>query len=257
MDNSLAANPIQAGWVMDEMVGPLTGDIFQAFQREEATIPLSQVRLLPPIVPGKIVCVGRNYVEHAKEHHAPVPEIPLLFLKPPSSLIGIEDTIVLPPQSRQVEHEGELCVVIGKRGRWIEAADAARHILGFTIANDVTARDLQRTDNQWTRAKGFDTFCAIGPWVDTEFDPTDALISVHVNGVMRQMGSTSEMVFKVEHLIAFISTVMTLEPGDLILTGTPAGVGPLVHGDRVEVSIRGLGTLSNPVVKETGHLVES
>jgi len=241
------------GWIQDDHVGPIQGSIFEAFRRQEANIPLNQVRLLPPVIPGKIICVGRNYVEHAKEHNAPVPQIPLLFLKPPSSIIGPGDTILLPPQSSQVEHEGELAVVIGKRGRWIEAEKANEHILGYTTANDVTARDLQRSDNQWTRAKGFDTFLPFGPWIDTTFDPTDAMISLHVNGVMRQMGSTSEMVFKTNQLVAFISTVMTLEPGDLILTGTPAGVGPLVHGDVVDVSIAGLGTLSNPVAKEPGH----
>lgn len=241
------------GWIQDDRVGPLTGNIFDTFRREEATVPLDSVRLTAPVTPGKIICVGRNYVEHAKEHNAPVPQIPLLFLKPPSSIMGPGDSIVLPPQSKQVEHEGELAVVIGKRGRWIESENAGQHILGFTIANDVTARDLQRSDNQWTRGKGFDTFCPIGPWIDTEFNPMDAMINVHVNGVMRQMGSTSEMVFKINQLIAFVSTVMTLEPGDLILTGTPAGVGPLLHGDVVTVSIAGLGTLSNPVINEPGH----
>lgn len=250
-----AADPRQAqlGWVQDDLVGPVMGNLFEAFRREEATIPVDQVRLLAPIMPGKIICVGRNYVEHAKEHNAPVPEIPLLFLKPPSAVIGPGDSILLPPQSKQVEHEGELAVVIGKRGRWIAAENASAHILGYTIANDITARDLQYSDSQWTRGKGFDTFCPFGPWIETEFDPTDVMITVHVNGVMRQMAPTSAMVFKVNQLIAFASTVMTLEPGDLILTGTPAGVGPLVHGDKVTVSIAGLGTLSNPVFTEPGH----
>jgi 2-keto-4-pentenoate hydratase/2-oxohepta-3-ene-1,7-dioic acid hydratase in catechol pathway len=189
-------------------------------------------------------------VEHAREHGNEVPDVPLIFLKPPTSLIGPGATILLPPQSERVEHEGELVIVIGRGGRHIEPADAADYILGYTIGNDVTARDLQRRDNQWTRAKGFDTFCPLGPWIDTEFDPTDALVTCHVNGEMRQMGSTHDMVFQPPQLIAFISSFMTLEPGDVIMTGTPAGVGPLLPGDTVEVKIEGLGSLSNRVAAE-------
>jgi 2-keto-4-pentenoate hydratase/2-oxohepta-3-ene-1,7-dioic acid hydratase in catechol pathway len=158
--------------------------------------------------------------------------------------------VILPPQSAQVEHEGELVVVMGKRGRSITAENAKKYILGYTIGNDVTARDLQRTDDQWTRAKGFDTFCSFGPWIDTEFDPADAVLTCRVNGQMRQMASTRDMVFNVPTLIAYISSVMTLEPGDLIFTGTPAGVGELKHGDEVVVEIEGLGVLKNPVRKE-------
>ncbi len=161
------------------------------------------------------MCVGRNYVAHAKEQNAEVPEVPLLFLKPPSALIGHNDTIYLPPQSKQVEHEAELVVVIGKRGRWISPENALDYVLGYTAGIDVTARDLQRRDGQWTRGKGFDTFCPIGPWIETEFDPADALITCHVNGEMRQMASTRDMVFRVNQLIAFASSVMTLEPGDI------------------------------------------
>jgi 2-keto-4-pentenoate hydratase/2-oxohepta-3-ene-1,7-dioic acid hydratase in catechol pathway len=213
----------------------------------EANTPLRAVHLLAPIQPGKIICVGRNFAAHAKEHDAEVPESPLLFLKPPSSIIGPDTAIRLPPQSEQVEHEAELAIVIGKSGRWISPQDALQHVFGYTLANDVTARDLQRKDGQWTRSKGFDTFCPLGPWIETEFDSTDALITCHVNGDMRQMASTRDMVFTVRQLIAFSSTIMTLEPGDVILTGTPAGVGPLTSGDVVEVSIEGLGTLRNPV----------
>jgi 2-keto-4-pentenoate hydratase/2-oxohepta-3-ene-1,7-dioic acid hydratase in catechol pathway len=158
--------------------------------------------------------------------------------------------IYLPPQSRQVEHEAELAVIIGRRGRWIQPSDALNYIFGYTIANDVTARDLQRSDGQWTRGKSFDTFCPIGPWIDTEFDATDVMITCHVNGEMRQMASTRDMVFHVNQLIAFSSSIMTLEPGDIILTGTPAGVGPLQTGDLVEVSIEGLGKLTNRVATE-------
>lgn len=245
--------PPRYGWLEANgtHIGIVHGTPFGERQREEPSIPLESVRLLPPTVPSKIICVGRNYAAHAAEHNAPVPEIPLIFLKPPSALIGPGEAIVLPPQSQQVEHEAELAVVIGKRGRWIPPEEAADYILGYTIANDVTARDLQRRDGQWTRGKGFDTFCPVGPWIDTTFDPADALVTCRVNGDTRQMGSTREMIFRIPQLIAFISSVMTLEPGDLILTGTPAGVSPLHDGDVVEVEIDGLGTLTNPVKAET------
>lgn len=235
------------GWLHEDKVGGIEGDLFGAYKRLKAEIPLKDVRLLAPSVPSKIVCVGRNYVEHAKEHGAEVPKIPLIFLKPPSSVLAPGGTILLPPQSAQVEHEAELVIVIGKRGRNVTAESARDYVLGYTIGNDVTARDLQRTDGQWTRAKGFDTFCPFGPWVDTDFDPSDALITCRVNGQMRQLASTRDMVFNIGVLIAYISSVMTLEPGDLIFTGTPAGVGPLQAGDSVEVEIDGLGLLSNPV----------
>jgi 2-keto-4-pentenoate hydratase/2-oxohepta-3-ene-1,7-dioic acid hydratase in catechol pathway len=233
------------GWVLDDRIGPVEGTPFGEFRRMEATLPLDAVRLLPPVIPGKIIGIGRNYAAHAKEHDAEVPEAPLIFLKAPSSLIGPGDKIILPPQSQQVEHEAELAVVIGKRGRWIPAEESAGYILGYTIGNDVTARDLQRRDGQWTRAKGFDTFCPLGPWLETEFDVADVMITCHVNGEMRQMASTRDMVFRVPQLIAFISSVMTLEPGDVILTGTPSGVSPLAAGNVVEVAIEGLGTLRN------------
>ena len=248
-----ASDPPSPGWVLEDRVGPVEGSIFTEFRREEAELPLEAVRLLAPVQPGKIICVGRNYVAHAREHDSEVPEVPLLFMKPPSSVIGPGDTILLPPQSQQVEHEAELAVVIGRRGRWISPEEAPRHILGYTLANDVTARDLQFRDGQWTRGKGFDTFCPLGPWVETEFDPADALVTCHVNGEMRQMASTRDMVFSVRQLIAFASSVMTLEPGDLLLTGTPAGVGPLVDGDELVVSIEGLGELRNPVKAEAAH----
>ncbi|MEN6409711.1 MAG: fumarylacetoacetate hydrolase family protein [Anaerolineaceae bacterium] len=237
----------QYGWLFEDKVGGLEGTPFGEFRRLEAELTLDVVRLLAPVQPGKIICVGRNYAEHAREMGNETPDIPILFLKPPSSLIAPGETIFLPPQSQQVEHEAELAVVIGRRGRWIAPEDAAGYILGYTVANDVTARDLQRRDGQWTRSKGFDTFCPCGPWIDTEFDPSDALITCHVNTELRQMASTRDMVFTVAQLVAFISSVMTLEPGDMILTGTPAGVGPLTHGDVVEVLIEGLGRLSNPV----------
>ena len=228
----------------------IEGNVFGAYKRKEVQTPLAEVRLLPPSQPTKIVCVGRNYVDHARELGNDVPKIPLIFMKPPSSIIADKETIILPPQSKQVEHEGELVVVIGKRGKNIIAEEASDYIFGYTVGNDVTARDLQRTDELWTRAKGFDTFCSFGPWIDTEFDPSDAVVTCRVNGQMRQMASTRDMVFNIGVLIAYISSIMTLEPGDLIFTGTPAGVGALKDGDEVVVEIEGLAKLSNPVKAE-------
>jgi 2-keto-4-pentenoate hydratase/2-oxohepta-3-ene-1,7-dioic acid hydratase in catechol pathway len=238
------------GWLLNDKVGEIGGNVFGRYQRKEAETPLTDVRLLAPSEPSKIICVGRNYVEHAKELGNEVPKVLLIFMKPPSSIINPNDTIILPPQSTQVEHEGDLVAVIGKRGRHITTENAKKHILGYTIGNDVTARDLQKSDGQWTRAKGFDTFCPFGPWIDTEFDPADSVVTCRVNGQMRQMASTRDMVFNVGVLIAYISSVMTLDPGDLIFTGTPAGVGELKHGDEVVVEIEGLGVLKNPVKAE-------
>ncbi len=200
--------------------------------------------------PGKIVCIGRNYVEHAKELGNAVPTEPLLFLKPPSSVIFDGEPIVLPGMSRQVEHEGEIGVIVGTRLRHGDEAAARAAIAGITCVNDVTARDLQRTDGQWTRAKGFDTFCPMGPVlmpVDAAFNFSGLEVVCRVNGVERQRGCAADMVFGIPALLAFISRVMTLEPGDLVATGTPAGIGPLVDGDLVEVEIPGVGVLGNPV----------
>ena len=238
------------GWVHDDRVGPVEGDPFNEYHRLEAAHPLDSVTLLPPVRPGKILCAGRNYRAHAEEFGSPVPEEPLLFLKPTTALIGAGETIRLPPQSARVEHEGELVVVIGKRGRRISVDRAADFIFGYTIGNDVTARDLQRADDQWTRAKGFDTFCPLGPWIETELDPADAVLTCRVNGDLKQMASARDMVFDIPRLIAYASSVMTLEPGDLLMTGTPAGVSPLSPGDEVAVTIEGIGTLTNPVAKE-------
>jgi 2-keto-4-pentenoate hydratase/2-oxohepta-3-ene-1,7-dioic acid hydratase in catechol pathway len=247
---STANEPPQFGWVNKDMVGRIVGSPFGEYQRSEANIPLGSVQLLAPVQPSKIICVGRNYAEHAKETKSEVPTTPLLFLKPPSAVIAPQQTITLPPQSQQVEHEAELVVVIGKRGRWISPEEASKHILGFTIGNDVTARDLQNKDLQWTRSKGFDTFCPLGPWIETEFKPVDVMITCHVNGELRQMASTHDMVFHIEQLVAFASSIMTLEPGDILMTGTPAGVSPLHPGDIVEITIEGIGKLSNPVATE-------
>lgn len=235
------------GWILEDKIGAIEGDIYGEYRRLEAETTLASLKLLAPAQPSKILCVGRNFVAHAKEHAAEVPKVPLIFMKPPSAIINPGDTIILPPQSQQIEHEAELVVVIGRRGRNVTAEEAQDYIFGYTVGNDVTARDLQKSDGQWTRAKGFDTFCPFGPWIDTKFDASDALVTCKVSGQPRQMASTRDMVFNVNTLIAFISSVMTLEPGDLIFTGTPAGVGPLKPGDVVEVEIEGLGKLSNPV----------
>ncbi len=237
------------GWILEDKVGEIEGDLFGEYRRLKAETPLDSVKLLAPALPSKIICVGRNYADHAKELGNDIPKVPLLFFKPPSSIINPGETILLPPQSQQVEHEAELVAVIGKRGRNITAEEARSYILGYTVGNDVTARDLQKTDGQWARAKGFDTFCPFGPIIDTDFDPADALVTCRVSDQPRQMGSTRDMLFSVPTLIAYISSIMTLEPGDLIFTGTPAGVSPLVDGDEVVVEVEGLGVLINPVKK--------
>ena len=207
--------------------------------------PLDQVQLLAPTTPSKIVAVGRNYAAHAAEHGSEVPTEPLFFLKPPSSVIGPGEAIIYPALSRQVEHEGELAVVIGRQARGVPEVEALNYVLGYTCALDMTARDLQGKDGQWTRAKGFDTFCPVGPWIVTNLDVADLEIQCRVNGEVRQKARTSLLVFPVPHLIARASEVMTLEPGDLLLTGTPAGVSPVAPGDRIEVEIEGIGVLRN------------
>ncbi|SCE65985.1 2-keto-4-pentenoate hydratase/2-oxohepta-3-ene-1,7-dioic acid hydratase (catechol pathway) [Micromonospora mirobrigensis] len=235
-------------------IAEIEGHPFGSIQFSGARWALSDVRLLSPILPSKVVCVGRNYAEHAAEHGSEVPKEPLLFLKPSTSVIGPRDAIRLPVFSKQVEHEAELAVVIGAPGaRRADRAAAERAIFGYTCANDVTARDLQRSDGQWTRAKGFDSFCPIGPWITTGLDVRDLEIRCEVGRnpeemEVRQLGRTKDMVFDVPALVSYISHVMTLLPGDVVLTGTPAGVSPLVDGDTVSVRIEGIGELSNPVV---------
>jgi len=210
-------------------------------------MPLTAVELLAPVTPSKIVCVGRNYREHAKELGNEVPQEPLLFFKPPSSLLGHRGTVLMPPQAERVDFEGELALVIGKRASRLRSnADWRGYVRGFTIANDVTARDLQKKDGQWTRAKGFDTFCPVGPFVSDEVEVEKGLtVETHVNRELKQHGSTLDFIFSIPELLRYITAAITLEPGDLLLTGTPSGVGPLSAGDKVDVSITGLGVLSN------------
>lgn len=237
------------GVLEGQVVLAVEGNPFGQWSPGNQVAPLDEVRLVAPCVPSKIVAVGRNYVAHAQEHKAAVPEQPLIFLKPPSAVIGPGESIVYPHQSEWLEHEGELVIVMGQRGRSIPIDRVQQCILGYTCGNDVTARDLQRADNQWTRGKGFDTFCPLGPWIETTLDPSQLLVECRVNGETRQTGSTSEMVFGVDYLVSYISAVMTLEPGDVILTGTPAGVSPLQAGDTVEVEVQGIGVLENPVIR--------
>lgn len=237
----------------DEELVVIAGDpIFTPVQATGERIPLADegVRLLAPVIPrSKIVGVGRNYAEHAAEHGVEVPTSPLLFLKPNTSVIGPDDPIVLPDWSQQVEHEAELAVVIGKVTKDVSPEHALEKVFGFTVANDVTARDVQRTDSQWARAKGFDSSCPLGPWIVPGLDVDDLAVSARVNGETRQSGRTSQMVFDVAYLVSYVSEVFTLLPGDVILTGTPAGVGPLNHRDVVEVEIEEIGVLRNPVLR--------
>ncbi|GAB3971789.1 fumarylacetoacetate hydrolase family protein [Plantactinospora veratri] len=233
-------------------VAEIDGHPFGEIRFTTARWALADVRLLSPILPSKVVCVGRNYSEHAAELGNEVPAEPLLFLKPSTSVIGPRDAIRLPAQSKQVEHEAELAVVIGPPGaRRADRAAAAQAIFGYTCANDVTARDLQRSDGQWTRAKGFDSFCPLGPWISTGIDVSDVEVRCEVGAdemEVRQLGRTRDMVFDAATLVSYISHVMTLLPGDVVLTGTPAGVSPIVDGDTVTVRVGGIGELSNPVV---------
>jgi 2-keto-4-pentenoate hydratase/2-oxohepta-3-ene-1,7-dioic acid hydratase in catechol pathway len=215
-----------------------------------APAPLAAVALLPPVVPSKIVCIGRNYREHAAELGNEVPKEPLLFLKAPSSVIGPGEPIVAPALSQRVDFEGELAVVIGRRASRIGSSEDVRpYIRGYTIVNDVTARDLQKSDGQWSRAKGFDTFCPMGPIVTDEVDPAAGLtVETRLNGERKQHGTTLDLIFDVPTLLRHITAAITLLPGDVIPTGTPSGVGPMKPGDRVEVSVEGIGTLANPVI---------
>ena len=236
------------GLVEGEHVREISGLPWGSWSQGSQTWRIADVRLHAPVEPGKIVCVGRNYAAHAAELGNEMPKEPLIFLKPPSSIVGPDEPIVLTPQSQRVEHEGELALIVGRRCSQLkDSDDPLSYLLGYSCLNDVTARDLQKSDVQFTRAKGFDTFCPVGPHIETQLDPTDALVETRVNSALRQSGRTSLMAYPVVYIVRWISRVMTLFPGDLIATGTPAGVGPLVAGDVVEVSVGGVGVLRNPV----------
>ncbi len=236
------------GLLEGDQVREIFGSPWAPWSQGARTWPVTDVRLLAPVEPTKIVCVGRNYAAHAAELGNELPKEPLIFLKPPSAIIAPGEPVVLPPQSQRVEHEGELALIIGRLCSHLkESDDALSYLLGYSCLNDVTARDLQKSDVQFTRAKGFDTFCPVGPHIETQLNPSDVLVETRVNGALRQSGRTSLMVYPVAFLVRWISNVMTLYPGDLIATGTPAGVGPLLAGDVVEVSVNGVGVLRNPV----------
>ncbi len=238
---------IAAGLVQDDFVRRIQGTFFENPVPTGEDVPVDSVRLLAPVIPSKLVCIGRNYMEHAQEMGGDVPEEPVIFLKPSTAVVGPGDPIPYPPQTTRVDHEGELGVVIGRIARRVRTEEAGNYILGYLCGNDVTARDLQRKDGQWTRAKGFDGFAPLGPWIETELDPTDVEVECRVNGDVRQRARTSELAFGPAELLEFVSSVMTLLPGDVLLTGTPAGVGPLQIGDRVEVEVEGVGVLANEV----------
>lgn len=233
-----------------EFIAVLKGDpLYAGLELTGQKIPLADVRLLAPVIPrSKVIGIGKNYADHAAEMGADVPAEPLVFLKPNTSVIGPDDAIVHPASSERVDYEGELAVVISRICKDVSVADAGKVIFGYTVANDVTARDLQASDGQWARAKGFDTFCPLGPWIETDFDPAASRVTTALDGQIVQDQPTADMVFDVPTLIAHVSSFMTLLPGDVILTGTPAGIGPMRAGQSVSVTVAGIGTLTNRVV---------
>jgi len=226
-----------------DLVYPVAGQFDH--RRKGKPFQVIDAKLLAPSLPTKIVCAGLNYKDHAAEMNMPIPEEPVIFLKPPSAALGPSGVIRYPKMSHQVDYEAELAVVIGREAKEVSPEQARGFILGYTCMNDVTARDLQRKDGQWTRAKSFDTFAPFGPWIETEFDPSGALVEAFLNGDLKQSSSTANMIFPVEALVSFISHVMTLFPGDIIATGTPTGIGPMKAGDEIEVRISGIGSLLN------------
>jgi 2-keto-4-pentenoate hydratase/2-oxohepta-3-ene-1,7-dioic acid hydratase in catechol pathway len=243
-DGKVKHGHLEAGKVIE-----ITGDIFGEYNSTSNDYDVNDIKFLAPSSPSKIVAVGLNYRDHAQELKKKIPDEPLLFLKPSTSIIGHEDKIIYPHHmSSRVDYEGELGVIIGKEAKWINESDATDYIFGYTCINDVTARDLQVKDIQYTRAKGFDTFAPVGPVIETEIDPSDLEISTFLNGELKQHSKTSELIFNVPRVVSFISRVMTLLPGDIIATGTPSGIGSMKGGDEVEISIEGIGVLRNVVV---------
>ncbi len=239
------------GRLEGEMVQPLIGDIFAEFQDHGQAIPLADIRLLPPVMPSKVIGIGSNYRKHIEEMGRKVPETPKIFLKPGTSVVGPGVPISIPPLTQRVDHEGELAVVIGRHTSQVSPEESMGHILGFTCANDVTARDFQRADGVFTRGKGFDSFCPLGPWILKSQKDLDRYVRCWVDGELRQDGQTADMIFSVPQLISFVSHVMTLLPGDVISTGTPSGVGPIKSGQLVEVEVEGVGRLQNPVINRS------
>jgi 2-keto-4-pentenoate hydratase/2-oxohepta-3-ene-1,7-dioic acid hydratase in catechol pathway len=242
------AGPAGYGSLKDGSIQPLKGDPFGAIEEFGKPVPLGDARLLAPSEPSKIVAIGVNYTSHAAEFKHDLPAQPLIFLKPPTAVINPGDDIVYPASSRQVDYEAELGVIIKKKAHGVTPEAALDYVLGYTCFNDVTARDLQKIDGQWTRAKGFDTFAPFGPWIETELDPSRLTVESFLNGALKQHNDTSNLIFPVPVLVSFVSSVMTLMPGDVIATGTPSGVGPMQPGDVIEIRIEGIGTLKNRVV---------
>jgi len=236
------------GVVEGEHVNPIAGHPFAPIERTEVALNLAEVRLLAPVLPSKVVAIGKNYASHAAEMGGEVPDQPLIFLKPSTAVIGPREPIASPPSSERVDYEGELAVVISRLCRDVPEERAMDVVLGYTCANDVTARDQQKSDGQWSRAKGYDTFCPLGPWIETDVNPDDLAITTRLNGEVKQDSRTSMIVHKIPSLIAYVTSCMTLLPGDVILTGTPDGIGPMRVGDEVSVEIEGIGELINPVV---------
>jgi 2-keto-4-pentenoate hydratase/2-oxohepta-3-ene-1,7-dioic acid hydratase in catechol pathway len=251
-DAGLGQDPLFGVLDEDGFISIISGDpIYSGIQKTAARIELSKVRLLAPVIPrSKVVCIGKNYADHAAEMGGKVPDEPIIFLKPNTAVIGPNDTIVWPEMSERVDHEVELAIVIGRICKDVPKERVSDVIFGYTIANDVTARDLQKKDGQWTRGKGFDTFCPIGPWIDTDFIPGNQKVTASVDGQVKQSAQLSDMIFDIPTIVNFVTSVMTLLPGDIILTGTPAGVGPMVVGGKVSVAIEGLGELTNKVAAQ-------
>ena len=250
-----AQGRVRYGVLDADTIGGLRGTPFTRFAGSPASFTLDgttwqlpQVTLLAPCLPSKVVCLGLNYRSHAEETGLPIPGVPLIFLKPSTAVIGPDESIVLPRLSRRVDYEGELAVVIGKKAKDVPQVEVSKYVLGYTCFNDVTERVIQGEDGQWTRAKSYDTFAPIGPWIETDLDPDDVRIETRLNGDLRQSARTSDLIFGVSTLVTFISESMTLLPGDVIATGTPSGIGPVSAGDVVEVSIENIGMLRNPVV---------
>jgi 2-keto-4-pentenoate hydratase/2-oxohepta-3-ene-1,7-dioic acid hydratase in catechol pathway len=241
-------NTIRYGILEDEMIRPIDRTPFEAFQITDETIPLEKARLLAPTPFSKAICIGLNYRDHAEELDLPIPEDPVVFLKPSTSILGPGEDIVKPQMCTRLDYEAELAVVIKKQARFVPIEEAHSYILGYSCANDVTARDLQPKTGQWTVAKGFDTFCPYGPFISDEVDPSNLAIESRVNGELRQSSNTRHLIFPVPHLVSYLSAVMTLLPGDIILTGTPGGIGAMERGNTVEIVIEGLGRLGNQVV---------
>jgi 2-keto-4-pentenoate hydratase/2-oxohepta-3-ene-1,7-dioic acid hydratase in catechol pathway len=251
----LDRNKTRYGVLKDDQILSLAQDPFLCFSAGESleyadkSYSLTEVKLLMPCLPSKLVCLGLNYRPHAQEFNQQLPTSPLLFLKPSTSVIGPDEAIVMPENWKRVDYEGELGIVIGKIAKNVNVGKAREYVLGYTCVNDVTERQMQKEDGQWTRAKGFDTFAPIGPWIETEVEPDDLKLETYLNSKLRQSGRISEMIFGIDRLISFISGVMTLLPGDIISTGTPAGIGPMKGGDVVEIKIEKIGTLRNPVIE--------